>query len=76
VPLQKPNAAQTEEGISHRGNGAAHLYHHNGGFNYISYRWVVSDSALQMVALSKKRSFNWSYLVAQRLRRIRPGKFF
>jgi len=76
VPLQKPNAAQTEAGISNRGNGAACVSKPNGGSNHICYRWVVSDSGSQMLPLSKRRSFNWSYLSAQRLRRISPGKFF
>jgi len=76
VPSQDSTAAQTEAPISYRDSAAARLSYPHGGFNYISYRWVLGDTGLQMLPLSKKRSFNWSYLLAQRLRRINPRKFF
>jgi len=76
VPLQNSNAAQTEGALSDHDDAAARVRNWPGGLNYICYRWVVSDSGLQMLPISKKRSFNWSYLLAQRLRRINPGKFF
>ena len=45
------------------------------GFNYITYRWIISETGLQMFPESK-REFNWSYLVARTLRRLTPGRYF
>jgi len=76
VPSQQSNAAQAKEGVPDYDNTARRFVHPHGGFNYISYRWVVSDSGLQMLPVSKTRGFNWSYLLSHRLRRMNPGKFF
>jgi hypothetical protein len=47
------------------------------GFNYISYRWAVSDTGLQMFPEPKAATkMKWSYFVARTLQRLNPGRFF
>jgi len=47
------------------------------GFKYMSYRWAVSDTGLQMFPEPKATpKMKWSYFVARTLQRLIPGGFF